>query len=151
MSIEDVVLVATVREEIRDNGLPVDIVTAKIPRRVEVAQARMLGHVASDHVSPVESEKDVAKREQAVTSPSTEAYSYDRTGKATEATAPEKVDGHGSHEHLVSQSAMFPVNRAKSLMRHRDTRWRSLQDHRKRKWIRYMHNHRLQKPHQMMP
>lgn len=152
MSIEDVVLVATVREEIRDNGLPVDTVTAKIPWRVQVAQARMLGHVASNDVSPVKSEKDAAEKEQAVANSSTEADRYDGTGKATVANppeTPEKVDGHGSHEHLVSQCVIWSVNSAESLMRHRDTRWRPLRDHRKRKSIRHiMINHRHQRPHQ---
>ena len=49
MSIEDVVLVATVREDIRTHVLQVD--TAEIPRRVEAAQAGKLVHVDSVGVS----------------------------------------------------------------------------------------------------
>jgi hypothetical protein len=50
MDIEDVVLVATVREDIRTHALQVD--TAEIPRRVEAAQAGKLVHVDSVDVSP---------------------------------------------------------------------------------------------------
>jgi len=48
MDIEDVVLVATVREEIRTHALQVD--AAEIPRRVEAAQTGKLVHV--DGVPP---------------------------------------------------------------------------------------------------
>lgn len=54
MNIEDVVLIATVREEIRGNGVPID--TARILRHVE----RLLAHTASEGVSPVNSEFDAA-------------------------------------------------------------------------------------------
>ena len=54
MDIEDVVLIATVREEIRNNGLPID--TARIPRHIE----RILGHAASEDVPPANSENDAA-------------------------------------------------------------------------------------------
>jgi hypothetical protein len=50
MDIEDVVLVATVREDIRTHALQVD--AAEIPRRVEAAQAGKLVHVDSIDVSP---------------------------------------------------------------------------------------------------
>jgi hypothetical protein len=50
MDIEDVVLVATVREDIRTQALQVD--AAEIPRRVEAAQAGKLVHVDSVDVSP---------------------------------------------------------------------------------------------------
>jgi hypothetical protein len=50
MDIEDVVLVATVREDIRTHALQVD--AAEIPRRVEAAQAGKLVHVDSVGVSP---------------------------------------------------------------------------------------------------
>jgi hypothetical protein len=48
MNIEDIVLVATVREDIRNNTLQVD--AAEIPRRVEAAQAGRLVHVDSANV-----------------------------------------------------------------------------------------------------
>jgi hypothetical protein len=50
MDIEDVVLVATVREDIRAHALQVD--EAEIPRRVEAAQAGKLDHVDSVDASP---------------------------------------------------------------------------------------------------
>jgi hypothetical protein len=50
MDIEDVVLVATVREDIRNHALQVDAV--EIPRRVEAAQAGKLVHDDSAGVSP---------------------------------------------------------------------------------------------------
>ena len=49
MNIEDVVLVATVREDIRTHAVQVD--TAEIPRRVEAAQAGKLVHVDDVGVS----------------------------------------------------------------------------------------------------
>ena len=45
MNIEDVVLVATVRENIRSNTLQVD--AAEVPRRVEAAQAGKLVYIDS--------------------------------------------------------------------------------------------------------
>jgi len=58
MDIEDVVLIATVREEIRSNGLPID--TAGIPRYIE----RILAHAtASEDVSPANSQNDAAINE----------------------------------------------------------------------------------------
>jgi len=50
MNIEDVVLVATVREDIRSHAVQVD--AAEIPRRVEAAQAGKLVHVDGVGVSP---------------------------------------------------------------------------------------------------
>jgi hypothetical protein len=50
MDIEDVVLVAIVREDIRTHGLQVD--AAEIPHRVEAAQEGKLVHVDSVSVSP---------------------------------------------------------------------------------------------------
>jgi len=50
MDIEDVVLVATVREDIRSRNLQVD--AAEIPHRVEAAQAGKPVHIDSVGVSP---------------------------------------------------------------------------------------------------
>ena len=50
MDIEDVVLVATVREDIRTHVLQVD--AAEIPHRVEAAQTGKLVHVDSAGVPP---------------------------------------------------------------------------------------------------
>ena len=51
MDIKDVVLVATVREDIRSHNLKVD--AAEIPHRVEAAQAGKLVHIDSVYVSPI--------------------------------------------------------------------------------------------------
>jgi len=50
MDIEDVILVATVREGIRNHALQVD--AAEIPRRVEAAQAKQLVRIDSVSISP---------------------------------------------------------------------------------------------------
>jgi hypothetical protein len=50
MNIEDVVLVATLREDIRSCNLQIN--AAEIPRRVEAAQAGKPGHIDSVDVSP---------------------------------------------------------------------------------------------------
>lgn len=106
MNIEDVVLVATVREEIRDNRLPVNV--AGISRRIKAAQTRMLLlHEESDDGSPVDPEENAAEGQfpkQAVTDSSAEGDSRDRTESEVVATPLEKVDVHGCHEreYLVS-------------------------------------------------
>jgi hypothetical protein len=51
MDIEDIVLVATVREDIRSRGLQVDV--AEIPHRVEAARAGKPVQIDSVDVSPV--------------------------------------------------------------------------------------------------
>jgi hypothetical protein len=48
MNMEDVILVATVREEIRDGALRVDV--ADIPRCVEAAQAGKLNRPVGDRI-----------------------------------------------------------------------------------------------------
>jgi hypothetical protein len=50
MGIEDVILVATVREDIRNHA--VQVVPAEIPRRVEAAQAKQLVRIDSVSISP---------------------------------------------------------------------------------------------------
>jgi len=64
MGIEDVVLVATVREEIRRKKRPF-VDTAEIQRLIEAAQVRMVANVASDDftpdVTPDVSENEAAK------------------------------------------------------------------------------------------
>jgi hypothetical protein len=50
MDIEDVVLVATVREDIRSHNL--QVFAAEIPRRVEAAQAGKPVHIDGVNVSP---------------------------------------------------------------------------------------------------
>ena len=108
MDIEDVVLIATVREEIRDNKLPVNM--AGVPRRIRVAQTRMLLlHEESDGGSLVEPEENAAEK-QPPKQASAEGNSRGRPEKEVVATPPEKVDVHGCHEreNLVSPGAIWP-------------------------------------------
>lgn len=60
MSIDDVVVVATVRDEIR--GKTFAIGTAEIERLIEATQVRMVAHVESDDVSSVCSESGVDEK-----------------------------------------------------------------------------------------
>ncbi len=104
MRIEDVVLVATVREEIR-NRRPHD--TAEIKRRIEAAQVRMVAHVADDKDNPVSSESEADEREppkEAVTGTRTgaKADSYNGAKEVAVATTSKVVDRHGD-EHSVSR------------------------------------------------
>jgi hypothetical protein len=152
MSIEDVVVVATVREEVRDdNKLPVN--TARISRRIEAAQLRMLGrcHKASDDDSLVDLGKDVAEKglrkeppKQAVTGPNAEGNSYDRTEKEAVATGPpENTDVRGGHgnEYSVSPSPNWLIKGTRSLTRYRDQRQGPLRKQRKRRSFGHMINH----------
>jgi hypothetical protein len=104
MRIEDVVLVTTVREEIRDRR-PHD--TAEIKRRIEGAQVRMVVHVADDKDDPISSESEADEREppkEAATGTSTgaKADSYNGTKEVAVATTSKVVDRHGD-EHSVSR------------------------------------------------
>lgn len=158
MNIEDVVVVATVREGVRGSEVPAN--TAKISRRIEAAQHRMFGrcHEASDDDSLVDLGKDVAEKgprknplEQAVTGPNVEGNSYDRTEKEAVATGPpENADvrgGHGS-EYSVSPSPNWLIKGTRSLTRYRGQRQGPLRKQRKRKSFRHMINHQLRMPHQ---
>jgi len=157
MSIEDVVIVATVREEVRDNKLPVN--TASISRRIEAAQNRMFARwneASDDDDSLVDLGKDVAEkgprkgpRKQAVAGPSAEGNSYDPTEKEAVATPPEKADGRGSHgsEHLVCLGPIWPLKGTRSLTGYRDQRQGLLRKQRKRKSVGHMINHRPRMPH----
>ena len=152
MSIEDVVVVATVREEVRDNKLPVN--TATISRRIEVAQNRMFArwHEASDDDSLVDLGKDFAEkgpRKQAVADPSAEGNTYDPTEKEAVTTPPEKADGRGSHgsERLVCLGLIWPLKGTRSLTGYRDQRQGPLRKQWRRKSVRHMINHRPRMPH----
>jgi len=111
MGIEDVVLIATVREDIRDNKLPVNV--AGISRQIKTTQTRMLLlHEESDDDSLVDPEENAAEKQlpkQAVTDSSAEGNGRDRAEKEVVATQPEKVDVHGCHEreNLVSLDAIW--------------------------------------------
>jgi hypothetical protein len=102
MDMEDVVLVATVREEIRTRGPFVD--TTEIKHQIEAAQARMVAHLPNDDDSAVdsESEADEESPKEAVTGIGAKADSYNGTKNIAVAIPPKVVDGHGSGEHSVS-------------------------------------------------
>ena len=107
MNIEDVVLVATVREEIRDNKLPVNM--AGISRRIKAAQTRMLllHEESDDDCSLGDPEENAAEKQlpkQVGTDSSAEGNGRDLTENGVVAPPPEKVDVHGCHEreNLVS-------------------------------------------------
>jgi hypothetical protein len=141
MSIEDVVVVATVREEVRDdNKLPVN--TARISRRIEAAQLRMLGccHETSDNDSLIDLGRDVAEKgprkgplKQPVTGPNAEGNSYNRTEKEAVATPPGKADGRGNHgsEYSVSSRPIWFTKGTRSLTRYRNQRQGPLRKQRK--------------------
>jgi hypothetical protein len=97
MSIEDVMLIATVREEIRSLRPFVEI-----ERRIEAAQLDMAFHVKNDDVSSGGSESGAAERElpkEAMAGTGAKADSYNGT---KEVVVPKTVDIHGSDEHQVS-------------------------------------------------
>ena len=106
MRIEDVVLVATVREDIRN-----DDSKTEIPLRIETTQAR-IAQSAGDVIG-LTSLKSVAVSKEPVLAeavsagPAAEGDS-DNSLK-TVATSPEEDDSdkRGSDEHLVSQSAVL--------------------------------------------
>jgi hypothetical protein len=106
MRIEDVVLVATVREDIRNDGSKTEI-----PLRIEATQA-MITQTAGDVIGPA-SLKSIAVPKAPVlaeavnTGPVVEGDSDN--GSKTVATSPEEdnSDKRGSDEHLVSPSAVL--------------------------------------------
>jgi hypothetical protein len=122
MSIEDVVLIATMREEIRSLGPFFD--TAGIERRIEAAQLGSV-NVASDDLSSVCPESGAAKKEspkEAVTGTGAKADSYNGTNEVAVAITSRALDMKGSDEHPVSPCVVWLVNGTKSLTRHRDCR-----------------------------
>jgi hypothetical protein len=60
MNMEDVILVATVREEIRDGALRVDV--ADIPRCVEAAQAGKLNRPVGDKIYRGKQQRETTER-----------------------------------------------------------------------------------------
>lgn len=106
MRIEDVVLVATVREDIRN-----DDSKTEIPLRIETTQAR-IAQSAGDVIGltslkSVTVSKEPVLAEAVSAGPAAEGDSDN--GSKTVATSPEEDDSdkHGSDEHLVSQSAVL--------------------------------------------
>src|SRR6267154_50038 len=106
MRIEDVVLVATVREDIRNDGSKTEI-----PIRIEATQAKIAQN-SGDVIGPA-SLKSVAVPKEPVlveavnAGPGAEGDSDN--GSKTVATSPEEdnSDKRGSDEHLVSPSAVL--------------------------------------------
>ena len=92
MSIEDVVLVATVREDIRNNGSQTEI-----PRRIEATQAR-IAQATGDDIAPASLNSGLVVKKpvlvEAVTAgPGAEGDSDN--GSRTAATSPEEDDKRG--------------------------------------------------------
>ena len=115
MRIEDVVLVATVREDIRD-----DSSKTEIPLRIEATQAK-IAQAAGDVIGPtslksVAVSKVVPVLAEAVNAgPGAEGESDN--GSKTVATSPEEDDSdkRGSDEHLVSPSAVLASSEMQSI------------------------------------
>ena len=105
MSIEDVVLVATVREDICNHGS-----RAEIPLLIETTQAR-IAHAAGDDVPPASSNNKASEKEPDSTDivgagPVPEGVSD--SGSKTAATAPsDEDDKREGDEHSVSTSAVL--------------------------------------------
>ena len=94
MSIEDVVLIATVRDEIRTSRQKVPLFdTARIRRLIEAAQVRMVAHVASDDFTPDISENEAAEEEPPKGALASKVNNYGDK---------KAVDMHGGDEHSVS-------------------------------------------------
>jgi hypothetical protein len=131
MIIEDVVVVATVREEIRSQRPSVD--EDGIEPLIEAAQARMAAHVASDDVSPAGSESGVVEKEppkEVATGNSAKEDSCNGTKEELAAITSEAVDAsvHKSDEHSVSPCVVWLVNGTESLTRHRDCKVGTAED-----------------------
>ena len=109
MDMEDVVLVATVREEIRTRGPFAD--TTEIKHRIEAAQVKMVAHLANDDDSVVDSESEADEREslkEAATGIGAKADSFNGTKNTAVAIPPKAVDGHGRGKPPVSPCALWP-------------------------------------------
>jgi hypothetical protein len=110
MDMEDVVLVATVREEIC--GRPYG--ATEINRRIEAAQVRMVAHSANDDDFTVDSENEADGREPLKGAVADIGAREDRnngTKNIAVSRPPKVVDGHGSGEkHSVSPCALWTDN-----------------------------------------
>jgi hypothetical protein len=112
MNMEDVVLVTTVREEVRNLGPFVD--TTVIKGRIEAAQVRMIAHLANGDDNSVDSGSEADERPslwKAVTG--IIGAKGDGTENTAAAIPPKVVDasGNGGGEHSVSPCALWPGNR----------------------------------------
>ena len=111
MDMEDVVLVATVREEIRKRGRFVD--TTEIERQIEAAQVKMVTHLSNDDDFAGDSESEADERvslKGEVTGAGAKEDSYSDTKDKEGAMTPKAVDGHGSGEHSVSLHVLLSEN-----------------------------------------
>jgi hypothetical protein len=104
MSIEDVVLIATVRDEIRTSRQKKSSRdTAWIRSLIEAAQVRMVDHVASDDfttdVIPLIPENEAAEKEPPMEPVTSKVNNFDST---KEVKVPKTVGMHGGDEHSVS-------------------------------------------------
>ena len=110
MSIEDVVLVATVREEVRN-----DSSKTEIPLRIKATQARIAQGAGDDIGLAGLKSETVAKKPvlvEAVTAGPVAEGDSENSSK-TAATTPEDDDNRGGDERLVSPSAVWLSIKAK--------------------------------------
>jgi hypothetical protein len=108
MNMEDVVVVATVREKICTRPF---VNTTEIKGRIEAAQVMMVAHLANDDDSAVDSESEADERvslKEAVTGIGAKADNYNGTKNIGVVILPKVVDGHGRGEHSVSPCALWP-------------------------------------------
>ena len=111
MSTEDVVLVATVREEIRSWGPAFGrLGTAEIKDRIEAAQVRMISHLWDNDDAEVASENEAEPPKGEVTGTDARVASYNGTKSPIVAIPPKVAEEHGSGEHSVSPCALRPEN-----------------------------------------
>jgi hypothetical protein len=111
MSIEDVVLVATVREDISNHGS-----RAEIPLLIETTQAR-IAHAAGDDTSPASSkgrpsEKEESRSTEVVTAAPGAEGDSDSGSKTAATTSSEDDDKREEDKQVVSHSAVWYVNGA---------------------------------------
>jgi hypothetical protein len=104
MSVEDIVLVATVREDIRNDSSQTDI-----PLRIEATQTR-ISQTTGEDVGWASLKSRVVAKEPVLAEAITarpEAEAESDNGSKTVATSPEEDDKHGSDEHLVSPTVQM--------------------------------------------
>ena len=109
MSIEDVVLVATVREDIRNDTLPADV--AEIPRRIEAAQADMLSGTAGNDSPIVGFKSGVTEQEPRSAAAVTlgEGAAEGICDKEAVPSLTKEDDGHGSDDDLPTTRSKIDV------------------------------------------
>ncbi|KAI0000986.1 hypothetical protein BJV77DRAFT_253601 [Russula vinacea] len=115
MRIEDIVVVATVREEIRSQKTFVD--TAGLERQIEAAQVKVVAHVANDDETAEEELPNVA-------------VTKDDTKEVASAVPPSAVDMHRGNEHPVVAARIHRQSYRRRNQRRRKRR-ESLRERRK--------------------